>query len=142
MNELFNPIYIDGRKLWEKFDEAGLFVDYYDRDIAQGAVEDMMEEDGFEIVRCKDCKHGKSLDRTKPPFKYYKDSCVLCECEDVIGDEPMVYLPDHFCSYGERKLGCSGCVYEDADGSTKDIGNCVCCSRMNEIAKHDYYKKK
>ena len=59
--------------------------------------------DVVEVVRCQDCKHGKSLDTTKPPFKYYKDSCVLCECEDVIGDEPMVYLPTHFCSYGERK---------------------------------------
>ena len=59
--------------------------------------------DVVKVVRCKDCKHGKSLDRTKPPFKYYKDSCVLCECEDVVGDEPMVYLPEHFCSYGERK---------------------------------------
>lgn len=59
--------------------------------------------DVVEVVRCKDCRHGKSLDRTKPPFKYYKDSCVLCECEDVIGDEPMVYFPSHFCSYGARK---------------------------------------
>ena len=59
--------------------------------------------DAVEVVRCKDCKHSKSLDRTKPPFKYYKDSCILCECEDVVGDEPMVYLPDHFCSYGVAK---------------------------------------
>lgn len=59
--------------------------------------------DVVKVVRCKDCKHGKSLDRTKLPFKYYKDSCVLCECEDVVCEEPMVYLPEHFCSYGERK---------------------------------------
>lgn len=37
---------------------------------------------------------------------------------------------------------CSGCVYEDADGSTEDIGNCVCCSRNYEFAKNDYYQKK
>lgn len=103
MSELFEPKYIDGRQLWKKFDKAGFFVNREDRDIAQGVVEDMVHAEGFEVVRCKDCKHGKSLDRTKPPFKYYKDSCVLCECEDVVGDEPMVYLPEHFCSYGERK---------------------------------------
>ena len=51
MTELFKPKYIDGRKLWKKFDEAGLFVDHYDRDIAQGAVEDMMEEAGSEKER-------------------------------------------------------------------------------------------
>ena len=37
---------------------------------------------------------------------------------------------------------CYGCVYEDADGSTEDIGNCVCCSRVVDAAKNDYYKKK
>ena len=37
---------------------------------------------------------------------------------------------------------CSGCVYEDADGSTEDIGNCVCCSRTVDDVKNDYYRKK
>lgn len=60
-------------------------------------------KDVMSIVRCKNCKYGQSLDRTKSPFKYYKESCVMCTCEDVVGDEPMVYFPDHFCSYGEEK---------------------------------------
>lgn len=38
--------------------------------------------------------------------------------------------------------GCSGCIYENTDGSTEDIGNCVCCSRNSEFAKNDYYRKK
>lgn len=59
--------------------------------------------DVVEVVRCKYCKHSQPLDRTKPPYKYYKDSCVLCVCEDVVGDEHMIYLPTHFCSYGERR---------------------------------------
>lgn len=59
--------------------------------------------DFVEVVRCKDCKHGRPIDKTKSPEKYYKDGCVVCECEDVVGDEPMIYLPNHFCSYGERK---------------------------------------
>ena len=56
-----------------------------------------------EVVRCKDCKKGRPIDRTKSPEKYFKDDCVVCECEDVVGDEPMIYKPTHFCSYGERK---------------------------------------
>ena len=56
-----------------------------------------------EVVRCKDCKHGRPTDKTKAPEKYYKDDCVVCECEDVVGDEPMVYLPSHFCGCGQRK---------------------------------------
>ena len=55
------------------------------------------------VIRCKNCRYGKPLDRTKPPFKYYKDGCIVCTCEDVVGDEPMVYLPTHYCSYGEEK---------------------------------------
>jgi hypothetical protein len=27
----------------------------------------------------------------------------MCTCEDVVGDEPMVYLPNHYCSYGEER---------------------------------------
>lgn len=37
---------------------------------------------------------------------------------------------------------CAGCVYEDADGSTPTISNCVCCSRNVYFAKNDYYRKK
>lgn len=42
----------------------------------------------------------------------------------------------------EMDTSCSGCVYEDCDGSTSDISNCVCCSRNIEYAKNDYYRKK
>lgn len=38
--------------------------------------------------------------------------------------------------------GCVGCVYEDVDGSTTAISNCVCCSRNVDFAKNDYYKMK
>lgn len=38
--------------------------------------------------------------------------------------------------------GCCGCVYEDADDTIDIISNCVCCSRMVNFAKNDYYKKK
>lgn len=35
--------------------------------------------------------------------------------------------------------GCSGCVYENLDGTTSDIGICVSCRRNNDIARNDYY---
>lgn len=60
-------------------------------------------EDSVEVVRCKDCKHGRPIDKTKAPEKYFKDDCIVCECEDAVGEEPMIYRPDHFCSYGERR---------------------------------------
>jgi hypothetical protein len=44
--------------------------------------------------------------------------------------------------YVEDEDTCSGCVYEDVDGSTPAISNCVCCSRNVDFAKNDYYRKK
>lgn len=61
--------------------------------------------DVAEVVRCKECKHGKKIDTKTPPFRYYRPDCIVCECEDVVGDEPMIYLPTHFCSYGVKNDG-------------------------------------
>ena len=44
--------------------------------------------------------------------------------------------------FANLEKSCSGCVYEDADGSTAAISNCVCCSRNVDFAKNDYYRKK
>ena len=60
-------------------------------------------EDAVVVVRCKNCEHGKPIDTTQSPFRYYKPECIICYCEEVIGDEPMVYPPTHFCGYGKRK---------------------------------------
>lgn len=59
--------------------------------------------DVVEVVRCKDCEHSREIDISKSPEKYFRQDCVVCECESVVGDEPMIYLPTHFCSYGERQ---------------------------------------
>ena len=59
--------------------------------------------DLVEVVRCNGCKHGRLIDKRKTPEKYFRDDAIVCECEDVVGDEPMIYPPSHFCSYGERK---------------------------------------
>jgi hypothetical protein len=37
-------------------------------------------------------------------------------------------------------MTCKGCQFENCDGSTEDIANCVCCKRINEDAKKDNYK--
>ena len=56
------------------------------------------------VVRCKNCKFSRPLDRTKSPEKYYRDDCIVCECEDVVGDEPMIYPSIHYCGFGRSKL--------------------------------------
>lgn len=52
---------------------------------------------------CKDCIYSRPIDHTKSPEKYFKEDCVVCEYEDVVGDEPMIYLPKHYCSHSKHK---------------------------------------
>jgi hypothetical protein len=66
-------------------------------------IKDIPTADVVEVVRCKDCRNGRPIDKTRCPEKYFLDDCVVCECESVVGDEPMIYRPTHFCSYGERR---------------------------------------
>ena len=54
-------------------------------------------------VRCENCKFSRPIDRTKSPEKYFRDDCVVCECEDVVGDKPMVYPNSHYCGFGSNK---------------------------------------
>lgn len=63
----------------------------------------VLDQPVIEIVRCKDCKYGRPIDKTKAPERYYRDDTIVCECEDIVGDEPMVYLDSHFCSYGKQR---------------------------------------
>lgn len=66
-------------------------------------VETIRAADVVEVVRCKDCKYGRPIDKTKEPEKYFKGDCIVCECWNVVGDKPTIYIPHHFCSYGERE---------------------------------------
>jgi hypothetical protein len=53
---------------------------------------EIMKSKGMDVVfvvRCKNCKHSESLDRTKPPFKYYKDGLEINETE--FGISPGLY---------------------------------------------------
>ena len=56
--------------------------------------------------------------------------------------EHVGYPEDYREDINLEDISCSGCVYEDVDGSTAAISNCVCCSRNVEFAKNDNYRKK
>lgn len=55
------------------------------------------DEDVVEVVRCKDCKHSRKLDRTDPYENSFIDGCLWC----MIGRGNGV-SPEQFCDYGER----------------------------------------
>lgn len=55
--------------------------------------------------------------------------------------EPILITDDIVNVVESVMKKCSGCIYENADGSTEDIYNCVCCNRMVSVAKSDNYRK-
>ena len=65
---------------------------------------------------------------------------IIDENDNVISKCNKEYYPMH--PFYDSENPCRGCVYEDADGSTTAISNCVCCSRNVDFAKNDYYKRK
>ena len=70
-------------RMFKTAEKATLGVDYIETD-------DVVEY--AEVVRCKDCKHGEVC-------------CNLQGAEYVVCDldEHHVWLPNGFCSYGERR---------------------------------------
>lgn len=64
------------------------------------------------------------------------DRCYVEKCDllkvptEIIEHNKMVDNP------------CYGCVYENIDDTTEDIGKCVCCKRNVDFAKNDYYTQK
>lgn len=55
--------------------------------------------DAVPVVRCRECKHSRPLNRTEPLELTFMDGCVWCE-EHADG-----MFENDFCSYGERKDG-------------------------------------
>lgn len=60
---------------------------------------------GVEVCFCKDCKHAKELGETEK--KIYLDECLICTSGDATTDGYNIVMPEHFCSYGEKKGGAS-----------------------------------
>ena len=106
----------------------------------------------------KVCTICGRIDETDKDPSYYDESKVdnlpfLCfnrHLSEKALNLPKWHTEDYFDKFAIKTedesnnshKDCSGCVYEDADGSTEDIGNCVCCNRMVDYAKNDYYRKK
>jgi len=61
------------------------------------------KENKEEVIKCFACKYSRPIDRTKSPEKYFREDCIVCECEDVVGDEYMIYPEDHYCGYGKGR---------------------------------------
>lgn len=97
-NNLSLSIYGDYLRLWShKYSYKGCYAINYCPICGRNL---KTNEEGQ--TRCKDCKFSRPIDKSKSPEKYFKDGYVVCECEDVVGDESMIYPPEHYCSFGRR----------------------------------------
>jgi hypothetical protein len=82
---------------------CGYYVEFEDE--ADDCPHFKNKADFVEVVRCEKCIHSREINRNVSPEKYFNSDCIMCECEDVVGDEPMVYLKTHFCSCGTPRDG-------------------------------------
>ena len=93
---------IDGDTLWEKLDDEPWY-DNADRDeIALPIVAAAPTVDAVPVVRCKDCKHCRELNRKDLVEEAYADGVLWC-----MNQSDGVW-PDDYCSYGERRGGEDG----------------------------------
>lgn len=65
------------------------------------------------------------------------------DCFYIEDDQFAQAIIDYFdLDEDEEESTCKDCIYEDVDDTTDAISNCVCCKRLNDLAKNDYYMKK
>lgn len=72
----------------------------------KGAVKRVLAQAPEAVVRCQDCIHsfvlGDSHLATEPPYKYYRKDCVICGCEELVGDYPIIVTDTFYCGYGRK----------------------------------------
>lgn len=68
------------------------------------AIREAPAVDAVRVVRCKDCQFSvllKDADfRNDPPWRYHSENCLVCCCNALIEDEPIIVEKDFFCAYG------------------------------------------
>lgn len=100
---------IDADALIEKFNEKTNMAEcLFDARTAErfatfcalaDAVEEMPTVDAEVVVRCKDCKSCRKLNRKDRIEEAYAEGVLWCK------NQSDGVWPDDFCSYGERKDG-------------------------------------
>lgn len=83
---------------------------------------------------------GKTKRGNATFYKLDQDGHEICQsCMSVGYWKNALEIIEH---NNQVDKSCAGCVYEDADGSTTEISNCVCCSRNVDFAKNGNYKER
>lgn len=83
----------------EKCQQYKVSKEDYAVDFAEVKTELMLlpTADVVDVVRCKDCKHGKDAVRGD-----YKHRLHLIDCNRIDDEHPYIMRSNDFCSWGER----------------------------------------
>ena len=98
---------------------------------------DLLYKDEAECAYCEihnECKYFQDMER--PPNNVTTIKLWLTQPENI--SSATIKSEDAEVS---AESSCSGCIYENVDDSTVAISNCICCNRLVDTAKNDYYKK-
>lgn len=69
----------------------------------RNTVADAPTIDAVPVVRCRECKHSRELNKTE--WTCVCADALMCENPEAHADCCTPMWPDDFCSYGERKDG-------------------------------------
>jgi hypothetical protein len=99
MNDLISrSALVENATVMTKYDEGGWGVDLLAVPLCD--VKTAPAVDAVEVVRCKDCKHSRELDKYEKIL--YLAECVGCTRLSAIYHSVLM-MGDDFCSYGERR---------------------------------------
>ena len=89
-------------------------------------------------MRCFYC--GKQETYRNPFYNLDKDGHKICQsCMREGYTKSALEIIEH---NKQVDNSCYGCIYENIDDTTEEIGKCVCCKRNVDYAKNDYYMRK
>ena len=96
------PINANAIKYWEHTECGGHGCYVTVRTVTDEEIAKMPTLDAVEVVRCKHCQ--KTREKTEYEAAIYVPEALVCIREDIFGDpENEIVLPNHYCSYGERR---------------------------------------
>lgn len=71
--------------------------------IAAETVEKVLNPDFVQVVRCRDCKHGREQNAEEKVVSQLLPEILICNHPDVSEYCWQGVWPNHYCSYGERR---------------------------------------
>lgn len=97
------PEYIEKNVAIARLTAIEIAIPYATMTDAKGQIADTPAADVVPVVRCKDCKYSRPLNKSEK--ERFVEGVLMCTNSEVSEYGITDVWDTHFCSYGERKDG-------------------------------------